>query len=170
MSRLPASTNADWARALAETERDADERVRKTRERASQTRQRYAQAAAAMLVRLHALFDGAAAAFNEGPSPGPVDVSPLKGGGFVVSRDARRLTVLKTSDWNVIFSFSAQPKIDDLALLSRVDGDGIGWRLYRKAADNDRLEPVPREPRDLADVVVQRLFRRLVHPARGDRR
>ena len=160
---------ADWARALAATERDADGRTRKTRESVGQARQRYAQAAAAMLARLHAVFDGAAAAFNQGVSTRPVDVSPLKVGGFVVARDARRLSVVKTSDWNVVFSFSAPPKVDHLALLSRIEDDGIGWRLYRRVPDGDRLEPAPREPGDLADVVVRRLFGQLVQPARGRR-
>lgn len=168
--RTPAATSAEWARALAESERDADGRTRTARERLIQSRQQFAQAAAAMLSRLHALFESAAAAFNQGTSSRPVQVTPLKGTGFVVSRDAGRLTVLKTSDWNVIFSFSTPPKIDHLALLSRVEGESIGWRLYRKAADSDKLEPAPREPGDLADVVVRRLFGRVVHPGRGSRR
>ena len=170
MSQSRTSTTVEWARALAETERDADSRARKTRESVNQTRQRYAEAAAAMLARLHTLFDSAATAFNEGTSPPAIDVSRLKGGGFVVSRETRRLTVLRTSDWNVIFSFSAQPKIDDLALLSRVDSDRVGWRLYRRATGSDTLEPVPREPGDLADMVVRRLFRELLHAGRGGRR
>lgn len=169
-SAPPHRAAAEWARALAEGERDADTRARVSRERTIQSRQQFAQAAAAMLSRLHALFSSAAAAFNAGTSSRPVDVATLKGTGFVVSRDTRRLTVLKTSDWNVVFSFSSPPKIDYFALLSRLEGDGVGWRLYRKPGDSDKLEPAPREPGELADVVVRQLFSRIVQSGRLGRR
>jgi hypothetical protein len=168
--RSPDPSTVAWARTLAESERDTDGLTRMSREMVAQRRQQFARAATAMLSRLHGLFESATAAFNHEASGSSVEVAPLKGTGFVVSRGARRLTVVKTSDWNVVFSFSTPPKIDHVALLSRIEGNGIGWRLYRKADDSDKLEAAPREPGDLADVVVRRLFTRLIDPRRGRRR
>src|SRR5262245_40866538 len=123
----------------------------------SRRKEEFARAAAAMLGRLRQSFETAATAFNRTSPSAPVTVASLKGAGFSVMRRDRRLTVLRTGDWNVAFSFSTPPRMDWLALLSRVEGERTGWRLCRKSADTDKLEEEAIETRDVAELITREL-------------
>src|SRR5262245_50033395 len=121
-----------WVRELADADRRREERTRGAREHVRRRKEEFASAAARMMGRLRDLFETAATSFNQASPSAPVTVTSLKGSGFTVTRHERRLTVMKTADWNVAFSFSSPPKLDHVALLSRLEGDGLGWRLCRK--------------------------------------
>jgi len=153
---------ANWVREVAEADRRLGDEAKAAQTEIKRRREQFASAAGEMMTRLRSLFETATNTFNATPPSQPVAVSRLTGSGFAVSRGSRRLTVLKSADWNVVFSFSDPPKIDLFALLSRLDGEGVRWRLYQKSDDKDRLEAAPAEPGDLAETVSKRLFVRLV--------
>ena len=161
------SDSAGWIRELVENERQREADAKAAGDRTARRKNEFAGAATAMLTRLHALFDGAATAFNtQSSTANPVALTRLKGGGFVVARGPSRLTVLKTSDWNIVFSYTSPPRLDLFALVSRAEGNAIGWHLYRKKDDQDSFEASPTEPGDVAERIASRLFRRLVQTSR----
>lgn len=152
----------DWVREIARSDGQLRADAKAAQEELGRRKERFAGAAAEMMMRLRRHFEAAATAFNAASESLPVAVNQLKGSGFVVSRANRKLTVVKSADWNVVFTFSDPPKIDLFALLSRLDGEGVHWSLYRKHEDEDRLEATPTEPGDLAETTARRLFIRLV--------
>jgi hypothetical protein len=152
----------DWVREVAEADRQLGADARAAQEEVKRHKEQFAGAALELMTRLRGHFEAATAAFNAAAGSPPVAITRLKGSGFSVSRATRKLTVLKSVDWNVFFTFSDPPKVDLFALLSRLDGESIRWRLYRKHEDEDRLEAAPAEPGDLAEAISKRLFVRLV--------
>jgi hypothetical protein len=159
MARGPAS---DWVREIADADRRLGEDAKTAEAEMKRQKEQFASAATAMMTRLRTLFEEAANAFNASSPSQPVAVSRLKGAGFAVSRGNRRLAVVKSADWNVVFSFTDPPKTDLFAVLSRLQRDGVSWHLYHKAEDKDRFEASPAEPGDLAETVARKLFVRLV--------
>jgi hypothetical protein len=158
----PSAAVTDWVREIADADRRLGDEARAAETEIKRRKEQFATAAMEMMTRLRTLFETAATTFNAVSPPHPVAVTRLKGAGFAVSRGTRRLTVVKSADWNVVFSFGDPPKTDLLAMLSRLGSDGIGWHLYRKADDEDKFRPVPAEPGDLAERVARQLFVRLV--------
>jgi hypothetical protein len=154
--------STDWAREVAKADGQLRADTKAAQEELRRRKEQFAGAAAELMMRLRRHFEAAATAFNAAAESFPVAVNQLKGSGFVVSRANRKLTVLKSADWNVVFTFSDPPKVDLFALLSRLDGEGVRWSLYRKHQDEDRLEAAPTEAGDLAETTARRLFVRLV--------
>jgi hypothetical protein len=161
MAHLTGSSSG-WARELAQEDRRLGDDARSAEAELKRRKEQFASAATEMMTRLRTLFEDAASSFNASSPSQPVAVTRLKGLGFAVSRGDRRLSVLKSADWNVVFSFADPPKADLLAILSRLEANGVAWHLYRKRADEDRFEAMPVEPGDLAERVSEQLFVRLV--------
>jgi hypothetical protein len=153
---------SDWVREIAEADRRLGHEATVAKAEIMRRKEQFASAAVEMMTRLSSLFEQAVAAFNATSPVQPLAISRLKGSGFAVSRGNRRLSVLKSADWNVIFSFSDPPKTDLFAILSRLDRQGVRWRLYQKSDDKDGFEAAPDEPGDVAETVSKRLFVRLV--------
>src|SRR5215472_8289498 len=167
-SRTPRSSSEqgdNWIRQLAEANRRLENDARDVSARTTRRRAEFARAATEVIHRLRDLFETAATTFNQASPSTPVSVTPLTGGSFTVARGGRRLTVLKTADWNVAFSFSNPPKMDLFALLSLVEDERIAWRLYRKSDEMDKLEAVPLEGADVGELVSRQLFARLIQPS-----
>ena len=158
----PGAPTTDWVREIADADRRLGEEAKAAQAELKRRREQFASVAMEMMSRLRTLFETATAAFNASSPTQPVAVSRLKGAGFAVSRGTRRLAVVKSADWNVIFSFTDPPKTDLFAVLSRLEADGIGWHLYRKNDDKDKFEAVPGEPGDVAERVARQLFVRLI--------
>ena len=154
--------NEDWIVNLAEENRGVEEDARRARERMERRKAELASAASKMMRHLRELFEKAAAVFNRTSPSVPVSIAPLKGSGFSVTRGERRLTVLKTADWNVAFSFAVPPKVDMIVLLSRIEDEQIGWRLCRSVDEKEKLEMVPTEGNDVASLVTSELFAQMI--------
>jgi hypothetical protein len=152
----------DWVREIAAADRRLGEDARAAEAETKRRKEQFASSVMDMVTRLRSLFEASATAFNASSPSQPVAIARLKGAGFAVSRGNRRLTVVKSADWNVIFSFTDPPKTDLFAVLSRLERDRVGWHLYRKVDDKDKFEAVPDEPGDLAERITRRLFVRLV--------
>ena len=165
--RTPDVGDASWPRGLAEATRLGSEESAAAQAALVRRQGQFARAVASMLTRLRALFEAAAVAFNAASPAAPVTLGALKGAGFTVGCGARRLSVLPSGDGNVIFTFSHPPKVDLVVLVARAAGDEVHWAPYRKHRDEDRFEPMPREPGDPAEVVTRQLFARLVTPSRS---
>ena len=152
----------DWVREIAAADRRLGDDARAAEAEIKRRKEQFASAAMEMVTRLRSLFEVAATTFNASSPSQPVAVTRLKGAGFAVSRGNRRLAVVKSADWNIVFSFTDPPKTDLFAVLSRLERDGVGWHLYRKADDKDKFDAVPDEPGDLAERIARQLFVRLV--------
>jgi hypothetical protein len=152
----------EWLQQLAESERRLGDDAQAAEAEIQQQKEQFARAATAMMTRLRDLFEAATLAFNGTAPQEPVAMTHLKGAGFAVSRGTQRLAVLKSADWNIVFTFSNPPQVDLLTLLSWLDGEVVRWRVYHKPDDKDKFEAAPPEPGDIAEIVSKRLFGRLV--------